>query len=166
MKILMHIEIRHDPTAVRVRFQIVDHPVHLVHHAFPILMLHLHLISVGFPDGAVRIRPAVPDMAVQIMDIVGFFLPDPKHFVGTALDSRPPERQCRKFLRQVIPVHHPELLDRISFRPVRPMGPDLLSFRTRSVLQNILTHLNKNMIRCAHLPSFPFPICPTYHRAN
>ncbi len=166
MQILMHIDIRHDAAAEGIVFQVIDHPIDLIHHPLFILMFHPHLIPVGLTDGAVFIRPFVPDMAVQIMHIVRLLLPDPQHLIRSALKRRPAQRHNRKLLRKVIPVHHPEFLDRISFRPVRPMRPDLLSLRTRSVLQNILTHPNKNMIRCAHLPSFPFPICPTYHRAN
>ena len=72
MKILMYINIGHDPSAVRIVLKIKKYPVHLIHHSFFILMFHTQLIAVGFSDGAVLICPAVPDMAVKIMDIVGF----------------------------------------------------------------------------------------------
>ena len=64
MKILMHIDIRHDPAAVRIVLQIIDHTIDLIHHSLFILMLYLHLIAVGFSDGTVLICPAVPDVTV------------------------------------------------------------------------------------------------------
>ena len=70
MKILMYINIRHDPSAVRIVLQIIDHTVYLIEHSFFILMLYAHLISVSFSDRSVFICPAVPDMAVQVLDII------------------------------------------------------------------------------------------------
>ena len=64
MQIRMHIDIRHDAPAERIVFQIVDHTVNLIHHAFLILVLHAELVTVCFSDGAVRIRPLIPDRAV------------------------------------------------------------------------------------------------------
>ena len=60
----MHIDIGHDPAAEGIVLQIVDHAVHLIHHAFLILMLHLHLIAVCLTDRAVFICPLIPDVAV------------------------------------------------------------------------------------------------------
>ena len=85
MKILMYINIGHDPSAVRIVLKIKKYPVHLIHHSFFILMFHTQLIAVGFSDGAVLICPAVPDMAVKIMDIVGFLLPDPQNLIHGTL---------------------------------------------------------------------------------
>ena len=85
MKILMYINIGHDPSAVRIVLKIKKNPVHLIHHSLFILMFHTQLIAVGFSDGAVLICPAVPDMAVKIMDIVGFLLPDPQNLIHGTL---------------------------------------------------------------------------------
>ena len=98
MKILMHINIRHDTAAVRIVLQIIDHSVHLIHHALFVLMLYTHLITISLADGTVLIRPFIPDRTVQIMDIVGFALPDPQHLIRGALDGRLAEGQRRKFL--------------------------------------------------------------------
>ena len=70
MQILMYINIGHDTSAEWVVFQIIDYSVHLIHHAFFILMSDTHLIAVCFPDRAILISPLIPDMAVKIMDIV------------------------------------------------------------------------------------------------
>ena len=50
-------------------------------------MLHAKLIAVGFSDGSVRVCPLIPDGAVQIVDVVGFSLPDPEHLLCTGLDG-------------------------------------------------------------------------------
>ena len=81
----MHINIGHNSSAERIIFQIIDHSVYLIHHSFFILMFHTQLIAVGFSDGAVLICPAVPDMAVKVMDIVGFLLPDPEDLIHGTL---------------------------------------------------------------------------------
>ena len=96
MEVLMHIDICHNTTAVRIVLQIIDHTVRLIHHSFFVLMLYAHLISVCFSDGSVLISPAVPDMAFKIMYIVGLFLPYPQHLVHTAFDRRTPERESRE----------------------------------------------------------------------
>ena len=85
MKILMHIQIGHDPSAEWIILQVIQHPIHLVHHALFVLMLHPHLIPIGLSDRTVFIRPFIPDMAVKVMDVVGLLLPYPQHLVGRAL---------------------------------------------------------------------------------
>ena len=147
MQILMHIEIGHDPTAERIVFQIVDHPIGLIHHPLLILMFYAHLIAVGLSDGSVLVRPGIPDMTVKVMNIVGFFLPDPKHFIRRTLKRRPPKRQDRKLLRQIIPVHHAKLFDRISRCAILPVRSDPLPLGAGPILQYILTHANKYLIR-------------------
>ena len=81
----MYINIGHDPSAVRIVLKIKKNYVYLIHHSLFILMLHTQLITVGFSDGTVLIGPAVPDMAVKIMDIVGFLLPDPEDLIHGTL---------------------------------------------------------------------------------
>ena len=95
MEILMHVDIRHNPPAVRIMLQIVDHPVYLIEHPLFILVLYSHLIAIGFSDRAF-IRPAVPNVALQIVNIIGLFLPDPQQFIRTAFDSSPAKRQGRE----------------------------------------------------------------------
>ena len=67
----------------------VEHPVHLIHVAFFIMALHADLVAVGLSDGARLIRPLVPDMAVQIMDIIGLFLINPQNLIHAALKPGP-----------------------------------------------------------------------------
>ena len=64
MQIRMYIDVCHDAPAERIILQIVDHAVNLIHHAFLVPVLHAELVTVCFSDGAVRIRPLIPDRAV------------------------------------------------------------------------------------------------------
>ena len=57
--------------------KVINHPVHLVKFALGVLVPDGQLITVSFADGAVFICPLIPDVAVEIVDIVGFLLPDP-----------------------------------------------------------------------------------------
>ena len=155
----MHINIRHNTAAEGIVLQIIDHPVHLIHHPLFVLMLHTHLITVSLANRTTLVCPFIPDMAVQIIHIVGFALPYPQHFVSRALKSRPAQCHDRKLPRQIIPVYYPEFLYRISRNPVSPVRSHLLPLRARPVFQNIPAHMNKNMICCTHLPdSFSFPL--------
>ena len=150
VQILMYIQIRHDPAAVWMILKVIDHPVDLVKHPLLICMLHSHLVTVCFPDRTLFVRPAVPDMALQVMDVVGLPLPDPQHLVRTALDRRPSKRQRREFLRQIVTVHYAEPFDRICHAPVFPLRTYLLSSGIRSVVYNISAHLYEYFIRITH----------------
>ena len=70
VQILMHINVRHDPAGKGIVLEVIDHAVHLIEHSFLILMLYTQLIAVCLADAAVLIRPLVPDMAVQVVDVV------------------------------------------------------------------------------------------------
>ena len=146
MKILVYINIRHDTTAVRIVLQIIDHTIHLIHHPFFVLMFHLHLITIGFSDRTILISPAVPDMTVQIINIIRLLLPDPEHLIHTALDPGSSKSQCREFLRQVIAVDHSEFLNGICRCSVLPSRADFLTLCACSILYNVSAHINKYFI--------------------
>ena len=98
-QIRKYIGICHNPAAVGILLQIEKHPIHLIHIALPVMALHADLIAVSLADGTGLVGPLVPDMAVQIMNIVGFLLVNPENFIHTALKPRSSKRQRRKFLR-------------------------------------------------------------------
>ena len=154
----MHVNVRHDAAAEGIVLQVVEHAIHLIHHAFLVLMLHAELISIGLADGAVRVRPLIPNVAVQIMNVVGLLLPDPKDLVRCGLERRLSERHDREFLGKVVAIYHAKLLDRICARAVRPVRTHLLPFRARSILQNVLTHVDKNFVCVTHPLLLPHSI--------
>ena len=72
-----HIGVRHDPSGIRSLAEVKKDLVHLVEVALGITRLHADLIAVGLADGAVFIRPFIPNMGIEVMDIVGLSLVDP-----------------------------------------------------------------------------------------
>lgn len=126
MKIPMHIDIGHDTAAEGIILQVVDHTIHLIHHPLLILVLHPHLITVCLADGPLFIRPLVPDVAVQVMNIVGLLLPNPQHLVRGVLQGSAPQGHDGKLPGQIVPVYHAKLLDGICRSAVLPMGAHLL----------------------------------------
>ena len=113
-------------------------------------MPHTHLITVCLADGTILICPLIPDRTVQIMNIIGLALPDPQHLIRCTLDSCLSKRQCRKLLREIIPVHNTKLLHCISITAVLPLRTNLLALRTAAVIKDIPAHINKHLICVAH----------------
>jgi hypothetical protein len=74
-----------DAAAERIIFEIVQDPVRLVEHSFLVTALDADLIAVSLTDGTVLISPLIPDVRFQIMNIVGFALPDPQNLIHAAL---------------------------------------------------------------------------------
>jgi len=100
-------------------------------------MLDAQLIAVGLADRAVRTSPAVPDVAAQLRDTVGLFLPDPQKLLDAGLVVGSAERHDRKFLLQVVAVHDAEFLDRVRGRPVLPVRTDLAVGVPDAVCENV-----------------------------
>ena len=146
----MHIHVRHYAPAERIVLQVVDHTVCLVHHTFFILMLYAHLIAVSLAYRSGFISPGIPDMAVEIMNIIRLLLPYPEHFLRSRLKCSLPYGNDRKFLRKVIAVHNPKPLYGICGSPVFPVRADFFAFRTGAVFQNIPAHILKHIICHAH----------------
>ena len=42
---------------------------YLIHLALGVLVLYCQLIAVGLADGAALVRPSVPDVGVEVMDV-------------------------------------------------------------------------------------------------
>ena len=76
----------------------MENPVHLVKIPLLIVVLDAQLVTVGLADGAVLIRPGIPDVAVQVMDVVGLLLPYPQQLVNRLLKSGPSKGNDREFL--------------------------------------------------------------------
>ena len=78
MKVVEVIEIRHDPTARRIVLQIIEDTIHLVEFAFGIDVLDAKLVAIGFADAAVLVCPSIPDVGMEVMDVIGLLLVNPK----------------------------------------------------------------------------------------
>lgn len=66
----MHINVRHDTAAVWIVLQIIDHTIDLIHHTLFIFVLHTELVTIRLADRTIFVCPRVPDMAVQVMDVI------------------------------------------------------------------------------------------------
>ena len=130
--------------------QIPQNLVHLVHVPLRVVVLHPQLVTVGLADGAVLIRPGVPHVAVQVMDIVGLLLPDPEELVHRRLEVLSADSDDGKLLFQVIAVNHPKELDGVGGRPVLPLGAHRAVGVPHALGQNIFTVLNEYLIGVTH----------------
>ena len=133
------VNIGHDTAAGGIVFQIEQNPVHLIELPFPINCLLRQLIPVGLADRAVFVGPAVPDMRLQIADIIALFLPDPKQFVYTGLESSAADREYGKLLLQIVTVDNPEFFHRVRGSAVLPMRTSVI-FSTKILSALLMPH--------------------------
>ena len=89
VEVLEVVDVGENAAGGGIVLQVVQHPVHLVHVALGIVVLHAQLIAVGLADGAGLVGPGVPDFGVQVVDVVGLLLPDPQHFFHCRLPESP-----------------------------------------------------------------------------
>ena len=131
--------------------QIVEHPVHLIHVSLGIVVFDGQLIAVSLADGAGFIRPLIPDPGVEVMDVVGLFLPDPQQLVHSCFPVGPAEGQDGKLLLQIVAVDDAEFFDGVGGRAVLPVRADVLVGVPDAVVQNLPDVLNEYGIRVAHV---------------
>ena len=131
--------------------QVIQHAVHLVEHALGVLVLHAQLIAVGLADGAGLIRPLIPDVPAQVVDVVRLLLPDPQQLVHGGLPVGAAQREERKLLGEIIAVHDAEFLHRVRRSAVvLPARAHLAVGVPDAVCQNLFTVLNEYLICVAH----------------
>ena len=118
-------------------------------------MFYAKLITVGFANRSGFIRPRIPNVAMEVMDVIRFLLPNPKQFIQAAFECGAANRKNWQFFLQIITVYNAKFLDGMSRSPIRPMGTDGIIGIPNSVLQNILHIINKNTVCTWHgnLPS-------------
>ena len=150
MEILKIVEIGEDAAAGGIVLQVVQHTIHLIHLTLRVLVLHAQLIAVGLADGSVFIGPAVPDVAPQVVDIVGLLLPNPEKLVDAGLEVCPPQGQDGEFLTEVVAVDDAEFLHRVGGGAVGPVGTHLLVGVPHAVLQNVPAVLFEYLVSVAH----------------
>ena len=92
------VDVRQNTAGGGVVLQVVDHPVNLIEHALLVLVLDAQLVAVSLADGAVLPHPFVPDVAAQICDTVGLFLPYPEKLVHGAFPIGAPQGHNGEFL--------------------------------------------------------------------
>ena len=121
----MIVGVGHDTAAVRVVIQVVQHLVHLIEISLGVVVLHAELIAVRLADGAVFVRPGVPDMGRKVSHTVGFLLVYPEYLINGGAIVNPAERHYRELLLEVITVHDTEFLYRMGGSAVLPVRADM-----------------------------------------
>ena len=130
--------------------QVVEDPIHLVHLPLRVAVLYPQLIAVGLSDGPVRVCPLVPDAGAQVMDVVGFLLPDPEQLIHGGLPVGAPQGEDGKFPAQVVAVDDAEFFDGVGGRTVLPAGADGLVGVPDAAGQDIPAVLQKKLVSAAH----------------
>ena len=120
------------------------------------------MIAVCLSDRTACVCPTVPYMAMQIVHVIRFFLPDPKYFVNCRLKIGFSERYNRKFFRKIISVYDTKLLDGMSGRAVSSYGSDFEFGIPNPVIKNISTRVNENFICFTHISSSVCVACFYY----
>ncbi len=112
------------------------------------------MVSVSLADGARFICPFVPDMRVEVVNIVGFFLVNPQDFVHSTFKCGPAKGECGEFFAQVVAVADAKLFDGVGACAVGPMRANFFVFGGCTVLEDVLTHVDKDGVCFAHGDSF------------
>ena len=150
VEVLEVIDIGEDAAGGGVVAQVVQHPVHLVKLPLGILVLHPQLIAVGLADGAGLVGPAVPDVAPEVVNVVGLLLPDPQQLVDAGLKVGAADSENGELPAQVVAVDDAEFLHRVGGGAVVPAGTDGLVRVPDAVFQDITAVLLKYFVGAAH----------------
>ena len=137
-------------------FEIPEHAVDLIHLAFFVLMLDAQLVAIGFADATIGICPFVPNVGVQVMDVVGLFLPNPKDLVGGRLDCGAAQGDGREFLLEIVASANTKLLDSVGWRAIFPVRTNLFALSVGAILENVTAHSYKLLISFTHEKIPPF----------
>ena len=149
-QIAKHIGVRHNAAAVRRVLKVVQHAVHLVKVTLGIMALLANLIPVGLADGTSLVGPLIPDMAVEVMHVIGLLLIDPQDLVHSGLERRTTQRKRGELLAQVIARRNAKVFNGIGRGAVLPHRADLLALGRGAMVQDIAAHGYKLLISFAH----------------
>ena len=149
-QVAKHIRVGHDAATVRCVLKIVQHSVHLVEIALGIMALLANLVPVGLADGAGLVGPLIPNMAVEVMDVIGLLLIDPQNLVHRRLKRRAAQGERRELLAQVVARRNAKVFNGIGRGAVLPHRADLLALGGGAMVQDIAAHGYKLLISFAH----------------
>ena len=149
-QIAKHVRIGHNAATIRRVLKVVQHTVHLVEVALGVMALLTNLIAVGFTDGTGLIGPLIPDMAVEIMHVIGLLLIDPQNLVHGRLKRRTTQGERGELLAQIIARRDTKVFNGIGRGAVLPHRTDLLALGGGAMVQDIAAHGYKLLISFAH----------------
>ena len=131
--------------------EVPQHLIDLIHVALGVMVLYAQLIAVGLADGAVLVRPRVPDAGAQIVHVVAFGLPYPQQFVNSGLPVCAPYGEYRKFAGQIVAVYNAKFLDRVGACAVLPVRADFAVGVPDAVIKNVPAVLDEYLVCSAHI---------------
>ena len=149
-QIAKHIGVRHNAATVRRVLKVVQHAVHLIEVALGIVALLANLIAVGLADRTGLVSPFIPDMAVEVMHVIGLLLINPQNLVHGRLKRRTTQGERGELLAQVVARRDAEVFNGIGRGAVLPHRADLLALGGGAMVQNIAAHGYKLLISFAH----------------
>ena len=149
-QITEHVCVGHDAAAVRRVLEVVQHAVHLIKVTLGIMALLPNLVAVGFADGAGLVGPLIPNMAVEVMHVIGLLLIDPQDLVHGRFEGRTTQGKRRKLLTQVVAGRDTKVFNGIGRGAVLPHRTDLLALGGGAMVQDIAAHGYKLLISFAH----------------
>ena len=150
VQVMMNVNVGYYATAVRVVLKVVQHAVDLVEQTFLVDVFYAQLIAVGFADTARFVRPTVPNVTVQVVNVVGFFLPNPQQLVHGGLECRATKRYYRELLRQVVAIDNAKQLFGVRGSAVRPMRTHFGKLVAETMVYYVGHVLNEYFVGFAH----------------
>ena len=145
------IDIGHYAARGGVVLKIPNYLIDLIHIALGIVVLNAELIAVGLADGAVFVRPGIPDARAQLVYIVALCLPYPQKLVDSRLPERSAYRQYGKLLGKIVAVHDAEFFHRVRRSAVGPSRAHLKLGIPHAVSKYILAVCYKYLVSSAHI---------------
>ena len=149
-QVAKHIGVRHNAAAVRRVLKVVQHTVHLVEIALGIVALLANLVPVGLADRAGLVSPLIPNMAVEVMHVIGLLLIYPQDLVHGRFEGRAAQGERRELLAQVVARRNAKVFNGIGRGAVLPHRTDLLALGGGAMVQNVAAHGYKLLISLAH----------------
>ena len=149
-QIAEHVRVGHNAATIRRVLKVVQYTVHLIEVALGIMTLLSNLIPVGFTDRTGLVGPLVPDMAIEVMHVIGLLLIDPQNLVHGRLKRRATQGERGELLAQIVARRDTEVFNGIGRGAVLPHRTDLLALGSGSMVQDIAAHGYKLLISFAH----------------
>ena len=108
------------------------------------------MVAIGFADGAILIRPRIPDVGVEVVDVVALLLPDPKDLIDRGFKRGAADGEDWEFLLEVISIDDAEFLDCVRRSAISPMWTDVVFLIGDAVLHDLFHVFNENLVCSTH----------------
>ena len=135
----------------------MENSIHLVALGVAVAGLLADLVAVGLTNAAGFVRPGVPDVGIQVMDVIGALLVDPEDLIQSGLPVDGAELQNGQLaIPEVIVLGDTEDLAGMGGFAVLPLGPDVQPLITEGRRQDVFAELHELGVRRG----------PSVHRAG